>query len=493
MQVSKWLFPLTVLALYTLAFFTSVWNGFIDYDSSAFSAIGFHVLEGKMLYTEVWDAKPPGVYLLNAFALGVFGVSQSSIWILQYLNGIAQIAMIYLIVSRLSEHRLLPPITSLLFVLVLYISPIYQGGNFTEEYANTFLLVGILFSLRFVQSPKLVELMVTSALFACTTMFKEPYLFSVIPWVMWLIMTGLTGIKSIKRVVVVVVGGLLPYVLLALFLLWNDAILGYWKHWVYNHAYSNYEAIPFLESLSRSYDFFWEVLNGQMIWVGYLTILFVVFIVLGKGLHRQLGIVLMCEFILGVYSVSMSGYQFQHYLLQLFPSVVLCTMLVFDQLGKRIPTRFFPTTLATFCILIFYTGYINIMNSSGGVNSPSSITFDRGATEIVANYINDHKSVDSRLFVEDIANTDLYLKTGLISDQYIPVNFFSFFVVPDKYGYERGEKYANSFYDSPPEFIVQSEKKGMLTQHKELNNWFQETYLEVELRSTGGLRLFRHY
>ncbi len=444
-----------------------------------------------MLYTEVWDAKPPGVYMLNALALAVFGVSQSSIWILQYLNGIAQIAMIYLIASRLSEHRYLPSISSLLFVLVLYTSPIYQGGNFTEEYANTFLLAGILFSLRFAKSPKAVELFVASALFACATFFKEPYLFSAIPWLIWLIIRCASDIKPVKRVFLVTLGGLLPYIVLALFLIWNDALLGYWKHLVYNHAYSKYEAIPFLERLSKSYDFFWEVLKGRMIWVGYLTTLFVVSILFNKGLHRQIGIVLLFEFILGIYSVSMSGYQFQHYLLQLFPSVVLCTMLVLDQFGKRIPQRFFSSTLATFFILIFYTGYINIKNSSGNVDSPSSITFDREDTEIIASYINDRKTADSRLFVEDIANTDLYLKTGLISDQYIPVNFFSFFVVPDQYGYERGEKYVNSFYDHPPQFIVQSKRKGMLTQHQQLNIWFKENYLEVSRLESESLSLYR--
>lgn len=491
MQVSKWLLPLTVQACYTLAFFVSVWNGFIDYDSSAFSAIGFHILEGKMLYTEVWDAKPPGVYLFNALALALFGVSQSSIWVLQYLNGIVQITMIYLIATRLSEHRLLPSVISLLFVLVLYISPIYQGGNFTEEYANTFLLAGILFTLRFSKSPKAVELFVASALFACATLFKEPYLFSTIPWLIWLIIRDSNEIELVKRVFLVTLGGLLPYIVLALFLMWNDALLGYWKHLVYNHAYSKYEAIPFLERLSKSYDFFWEVLKGRMIWVGYLTTLFVVSIVFNKGLHRQIGIVLLFEFILGIYSVSMSGYQFQHYLLQLFPSVVLCTMLVLDQFGKRIPTRFFYTTLGAFCILIFYTGYINIKNSAGDVNSASSVTFDRDATEIIANYINDHKSADSRLFVEDIANTDLYLKSGLISDQYIPVNFFSFFVVPDQYGYERGEKYVNSFYDHPPQFIVQSKRKGMLTQHQQLNRWFKDNYRKEFKLESESLSLYR--
>jgi len=490
MQVSKWLLPFALLSCYTAAFFASVWNGFIDYDSSAFSAIGLHVLKGKALYTEVWDAKPPGVYMLNALALAVFGVSQSSIWILQYLNGIAQVMLIYSIVARISVHRFVPAIGTLLYVLVLYISPIYQGGNFTEEYANTFLLAGILSSIRFVKDERTNDLFLATCLFATSTLFKEPYLFSAIPWVIWLIIRHSETVHLRQRILTGVKGGLLPYLAILIYLGLNGAIFGYWKHLIYNHAYSNYEAIPFIESLSRSYDFFWEALGGSTYWVGFLTILLIVSLIINKGLHREIGIVLLIEFLLGVYSVSMSGYQFQHYLLQLFPSVILCTTLVLEKVAKGIPSRYFSSAIAAFSVFILYTGYVNVQKIQGDINSESSITLDREATESIAAYINDRKSNESRLFVEDIANTDLYLKTDMISDQYIPVNFFSFFVVPDKYGYERGEKYVNSFYDNPPEFIVQSEKKGMLTQHKDLNRWFTEKYRKVTLPDVESLSLY---
>ncbi|MCK5535045.1 hypothetical protein KAI68_08005, partial [bacterium] len=40
---------------------------FVNRDAGSFAYIGEQILEGKILYKDIWSSKPPGVYYLNAF------------------------------------------------------------------------------------------------------------------------------------------------------------------------------------------------------------------------------------------------------------------------------------------------------------------------------------------------------------------------------------------------------------------------------------------
>jgi 4-amino-4-deoxy-L-arabinose transferase-like glycosyltransferase len=64
-------FILLSIALRFLSFQYSV----IDHDESTYLVIAQETLDGKTLYVDVWDVKPPGIFLLFAALLKVFGHS----------------------------------------------------------------------------------------------------------------------------------------------------------------------------------------------------------------------------------------------------------------------------------------------------------------------------------------------------------------------------------------------------------------------------------
>jgi len=64
-------FILLSIALRFLSFQYSV----IDHDESTYLVIAQEILDGKTLYVDVWDVKPPGIFLLFAVLLKVFGHS----------------------------------------------------------------------------------------------------------------------------------------------------------------------------------------------------------------------------------------------------------------------------------------------------------------------------------------------------------------------------------------------------------------------------------
>src|SRR3954464_2477522 len=55
-------------------------------DQSINALVGDGVMHGKMPYRDLWDFKPPGIFLVYALAQGVFGHSMLSVRILEVLG-----------------------------------------------------------------------------------------------------------------------------------------------------------------------------------------------------------------------------------------------------------------------------------------------------------------------------------------------------------------------------------------------------------------------
>ena len=53
------------------------------HDSSLFALIGKMILEGGAPYRDIWDVKGPGIFLVNAFAISLFGLSSVSLRIFE--------------------------------------------------------------------------------------------------------------------------------------------------------------------------------------------------------------------------------------------------------------------------------------------------------------------------------------------------------------------------------------------------------------------------
>jgi len=74
-------FILLSIALRFLSFQYSV----IDHDESTYLVIAQEILDGKTLYVDVWDTKPPGIFLLFAAFIKFFG---HSIWVIRLVAAI---------------------------------------------------------------------------------------------------------------------------------------------------------------------------------------------------------------------------------------------------------------------------------------------------------------------------------------------------------------------------------------------------------------------
>ena len=103
-------------------------------DSSAFLYIGKRMAEGKLPYRDLFDHKGPLLYLIQRIGIGLTPGSYTGVWLLELL-GMALSAAYMLELAGLVTGNRESTYLAVLAVLGACGWMVWQGGNFTEEYA----------------------------------------------------------------------------------------------------------------------------------------------------------------------------------------------------------------------------------------------------------------------------------------------------------------------------------------------------------------------
>ncbi len=101
-----------VLAIFLVKIQVSPWYVGMGDDSGLFAYAGKLISEGGLLYQDIWDTKPPGVFYLNALAISLGGSTPWSIWWFELiwfsLTMIVLMVILIRITSLLLERRSFP-------------------------------------------------------------------------------------------------------------------------------------------------------------------------------------------------------------------------------------------------------------------------------------------------------------------------------------------------------------------------------------------------
>jgi 4-amino-4-deoxy-L-arabinose transferase-like glycosyltransferase len=144
--ISRWPFAirpfLWVLLISAVLLAPSIFWPF-DYDQGTFAYGGWALLHGAKPYIDFWDIKPPNIFYTYAAAFAVFGNSVRAIRLLDYLNALLTVALLYATSIRLWRNRswcyLAAIGTSFAFILQYYIFGHWNTAQ-TETYSVPLLL-----------------------------------------------------------------------------------------------------------------------------------------------------------------------------------------------------------------------------------------------------------------------------------------------------------------------------------------------------------------
>ena len=117
-------------------------------DSSVFLYIGKRMLEGKLPYRDLFDHKGPILYLIEVSGLRLSPHSTSGVWVLEVLNLLA-VSPLMLRLGFLEAENRASSYLAVLTTIGVCGWKIWQGGNFTEEYALPWITLAALVFFHF--------------------------------------------------------------------------------------------------------------------------------------------------------------------------------------------------------------------------------------------------------------------------------------------------------------------------------------------------------
>lgn len=141
-----WLVALLLITNIALMHFHTIHEPF-DNDIAGYAYSAQQVINGKNLYADIWEQKPPAIIYTFALFQSLFGYNDTSIYILNVF-----FSSLVLIFIGLSARELMGDVpallTMLLYVLVLKNPHIWGGQPNTELMINAFKLMGVYLFLR---------------------------------------------------------------------------------------------------------------------------------------------------------------------------------------------------------------------------------------------------------------------------------------------------------------------------------------------------------
>ena len=154
-------------------------------DSGIFLATAWHLLNGRWLYEDIFDNKPPVVFLLNAAALWLGDGDWRAMRIMELASMVASSFFLYRLILAFGVERWIAIGTALLLVLVVFQPGLIQGGNTTEQYGLMLLLCGAWLAIRSLTATAntLALAFAAGVTLGCAPLAKEPFALSVLPWV----------------------------------------------------------------------------------------------------------------------------------------------------------------------------------------------------------------------------------------------------------------------------------------------------------------------
>lgn len=301
------------------------------FDSSIFSSIGWHIVQGKVLYRDMWDHKPPMIMFLNAAAMWVGETSIDSVRQMERLFGAVAAGLAFFIAWLIARRAALAALAAVLVTMMLYSPNIFQGGNLTEEYGIVFMLAGIAAAVASRQTASRrwtnVLVVLCGIAMGCAILTKEPFLLTALPWVVLAAWPSPTdGRRPLRCLPLVAFGAALPLAVFVVYFLAHGALRDWMDAIAFNfgHADSATQTTLYQRlvlSVVTGFHLFtqisWLVMGGVVMGIVSLA---------NREFRRRtqgLMIVALAHLALGLTAASLGGRNYGHYYIQLVPSMVM--------------------------------------------------------------------------------------------------------------------------------------------------------------------------
>ena len=177
------LLVLGVFALRTSSFYMSAGR-----DGGIMAYLGEQVAEGKVLYRDLWEHKPPLLHIVTALLFAVFPPTFATLAVFETLWLLAGMWVVFLLTKKLTPSPTAPWIASLLFGIHLGTMRILENLHMTESYALVVAATAILCLIHALCDAKrpTIWLLASGMFSGAAALFRIPAASIVVPAMLYL-------------------------------------------------------------------------------------------------------------------------------------------------------------------------------------------------------------------------------------------------------------------------------------------------------------------
>ena len=220
-RARRWLIgAANVAAIAAVAFWVHLYefNGEVQYDAALFLTIGKLLQRGLLLYRDLWDTKPPGIYVYQSAVFAVLPVAVWSLRLTDYLLYVAAGVLFF----RLCAIEARWPLAFFATAVWLYWAhhPAFNmAGFYTEEYSAMGAIAAVAAAARYWRGGGLAWVAVSGAAAAAAVLFKHPGAACGIP-----VVVLISGRRPARALALFAVCGALPLLAVIGYFWWHGAL-----------------------------------------------------------------------------------------------------------------------------------------------------------------------------------------------------------------------------------------------------------------------------
>lgn len=299
-------------------------------DSSVFQTIALMMRKGYMPYRDSFDHKGPLLYILNYLGQNIS--AYNGIWFVEFVSLCITFGVLYEVakIAKISDAQAL--IAEFIGISLLF--HYFEGGNLTEEFALPFISIGIYIFLDYFINQKInkMRLMLCGFCLAGVSLLRANMIGV---WIVFCIAVFIMCIatKNFIRICQFVIWFTIGFALLFLPIMIWLAVRGAFSEFLFDYIKFNsiYVSTEGGKALfAEKWNTFFAFGNS---WV--YTFAFICTIYLGVKRNRFFHGVYLCNLLLNLGLIAMSGLVYNHYGMVLIPLVVFPVAEIFEYCNEN--------------------------------------------------------------------------------------------------------------------------------------------------------------
>ena len=327
-------------------------------DSSVFVYVAKVIINGGMPYRDTFDHKGPLLYLINV--LGLIINKDLGLWFIE----VANLCIIFVLTYKLSKlvgcnftQSVIGMITGALVMAYRF-----DGGNFTEEYACTFILLALDIFAKSFQNDKvsLFEILICGLAFGAVCLLRINMIS------LWLVMCVGVLLKCVKENKVKYLFKFITYFILGVIIIVAPILLWLGIRGAFNDFINDYFIFNFMYSGASFNDRLVALYVTTSLPDIIISVPIFVILVFRKRKYPNLSLMCFISLILSVGLSVMSGRYFYHYGMAWYPLVLIAIAQFFAEMSSvkvnkktliSLYSAYICAIICTFNVLIFQYAY----------------------------------------------------------------------------------------------------------------------------------------